>query len=161
MRPERFFYVISEVFPSELRRGAVPSIVARCRRRDVGCKRITLNLANIGEVLEMKMKSLAYSAVLGGAIAFAAMAGGTSQAEAAGFKSLSNLDSVVTHSNVEKVGGRRGRKFRKFRFRRFNNYYAGDLHGDRLHGCGFYKWQWRKTGFFHWKEKFFLCKGWW
>lgn len=109
----------------------------------------------------MKMKSLAYSAVLGGAIAFAAMAGGTSQAEAAGVKNLTNLNSVVANSNVEKVGGLRGRKFRRFRFRRFNNFYADRFYGRGLHGCDYYKSQWHETGFFHWKKKFLLCKGWW
>ncbi len=104
----------------------------------------------------MNMKSFAYAGLLGGAIAFAAIAGGTSQAEAAGFKSLSNVNSVVEHSNVQKVGGLRGRKFRRFRFRRFNGF-----HGDRFQGCGLYKWKWHTTGFFHWKKKFLLCKGWW
>ena len=109
----------------------------------------------------MNMKSLAYSAVLGGAIAFAAMAGGMSQAEAAGVKNLTNLTGVVTHINVQEVGGRRGPKFRRFRLGRFNTYYADRFYGDRFQGCGFYKSQWHKTGFFHWKKKFYLCKGWW
>lgn len=104
----------------------------------------------------MNMKSIAYAAVVGGAIAFAAMAGGASQAEAAGFKSLSNPNSGIEQVNVQKVGGHRGRRFRRFRFHRFNNF-----HGDRFHGCGFYKWKWHATRSFHWKKKFFLCKGWW
>ncbi|MEW5961931.1 MAG: hypothetical protein AB1749_00060 [Pseudomonadota bacterium] len=28
-------------------------------------------------------------------------------------------------------------------------------------GCGYYKRMWWKTGFLFWKEKYFICKGWW
>jgi hypothetical protein len=123
--------------------------------------RITLKFANNGERTEMNMKSIAYAAVLGGAIAFAAMAGGTSQAEAAGFKSMSNPNSGIEKVNVQKVGGLRGRRFRRSRFRHFNGFHGDRFHGNRFHGCGFYQWKWHATRSFFWKKKFFLCKGWW
>lgn len=100
----------------------------------------------------MNIKSFTRAAALGGMIAFAALAGGANQSEAAGFKGLSNLNATVEHSQVQKVGHRH-RKHR-WRFHKFRK------HGwDR--GCGFYKWKWHETGSFFWKKKYFICKGWW
>jgi hypothetical protein len=28
-------------------------------------------------------------------------------------------------------------------------------------GCGYYKHMWWKTGFLFWKQKYYVCKGWW
>lgn len=28
-------------------------------------------------------------------------------------------------------------------------------------GCYFYKKMWFKTGSYHWKEKYYVCRGWW
>lgn len=113
---------------------------------------ITPTIVKKKEKLIMSTMSIARAAVLGGAIAFAALAGGAAQSEAAGFKNLSSLKTQVEQSEVHKVG----RKFR--RFRRFDRR-RGFVFNDN--GCGFYKQKWHQTGFFFWKKKYFLCKGWW
>ncbi len=97
-------------------------------------------------------KSFARAAILAGAIAVAGFAGGSAPAEAAGFTNFSGLKSNVEQSNVLKVGHRR-HKHRRFRFG-----FRKKHHG---HGCGFYKWKWHETGFFYWKKKYYICKGWW
>jgi hypothetical protein len=28
-------------------------------------------------------------------------------------------------------------------------------------GCGYYYERWEETGFFYWKKKYYICKGWW
>ena len=95
----------------------------------------------------MNALSTTRAAVLGGAIAFATVAGGAAQAQAAGFKSFSNLNNGMELSEVHKVG-HRNRRFKRFR------------HRNQFHGCGYYKWKWHETGYFFWKKKFFICKGW-
>ena len=97
----------------------------------------------------MNALSTTRAAVLVGAIAFATVAGGAAQAQAAGLKSFSNLNNGMELSEVHKVG-HRNRRFKRFRFR----------HRNQFHGCGYYKWKWHETGYFFWKKKFFICKGW-
>ncbi|KUO55419.1 MAG: hypothetical protein APF80_06560 [Alphaproteobacteria bacterium BRH_c36] len=96
----------------------------------------------------MNVMSFTRAAVLGGAVAFAALAGGTGQSEAAGFKGLSNLNAGFTQSEVQKVGHRHRRS-------------GIHLFHKRHDGCGFYKWKWLHTGSFYWKKRYFICKGWW
>lgn len=99
----------------------------------------------------MKLNSIAHAAVLGGAIAFAALAGSAGQSEAAGNENLTTLNGHVEHSKVKKTG----LKFRKIRRLRLFSVRKG------FDGCGFYQWKWRRTGLFTWRKKFFLCQGQW
>lgn len=100
----------------------------------------------------MNFKSATGAAVLGGAIAFAVLAGGTVQSQAAGLTGLSGINANAVQSEVQQVGHRK----RRFRFHNFHKHSFG--HG---HGCGYYKWKWHETGSFFWKKKYFICKGWW
>ena len=96
----------------------------------------------------MNVKSIALTAVLGGTIALSALIGGTGQSQAAGFKGLSGMNAAVAQSEVQKVHLRR-RHLRIHRFRSLDD------------GCGFYKWKWYETGYFYWKKRYYICKGWW
>jgi hypothetical protein len=99
----------------------------------------------------MKLNSIAHAAVLGGAIAFAALVGSAGHSEAAGIKNLTTLKGQVEHSKVQKTG----LKFRKIRRLRLFSLRSG------FEGCGLYQWKWRTTGLLMWKRKFFLCQGQW
>lgn len=35
--------------------------------------------------------------------------------------------------------------------------YVGPVYRD----CSFYREMWEDTGSFHWKRKYYICKGWW
>ncbi len=101
----------------------------------------------------MKINSIVRAAVIGGAVAFAALTGATAQSEAAPFKPAPTFDNAAAQNQVHNIGHRFKKKFK---FRKFHFH-----HNHRHHDCGYYKWKWKHTGSFHWKKKYYKCKGWW
>lgn len=92
------------------------------------------------------MKTLGKSATIlaGTAAAFVAVMGATGAAEAKG-------------KHFKFGGGVHKHHFHKHHFRR-HHFYAGPV---IVHGCGYEKRMWWKTGSYYWKNRYYTCKGWW
>lgn len=82
------------------------------------------------------MKTTVTALTLTGAVAMAALMGGVGAAEA---------------------GGKKGHHFHHWKHHHHHHHFFV----PRFDGCGFYRLKWRATGKFYWKERYFICKGWW
>ena len=73
--------------------------------------------------------------------------------------------TTETSASVEQVKFRGNHKFggfKKFGHFKHHYYYKPYVYGHYAGpSCHYFKNKWHYTGSFHWKKKYYLCKGWW